>query len=358
MLKTIPYRFYQVDAIESWLDEQAQKGLFLRRILPFGQASFRKGAPQPLRYRVDVKRGIGYTGEQERIAAYQEMGWDYVWDLTPYMDIYCCGDPSAPELNTDEETLHQVLDRRLTSELRWSVAAIVLVPLLIGMELRTIFRQCDGFYASLLDGYALLVLCWLLLGVALLINSISCAADAGTTRRRLLLTRDYHTPAQVRKRLSLYRVSMLLWAGAVLLLLCLSLFLRFDRSRDFPVRDFPAPTVSELFPGAQSRNSWAADAPQLLCQYLYLRQGGDSWYYDVDVRRIGGTWLAERYAQEQAQRRALREVAVPGWDRAWYSEDDPLWGGQFLLLQDGAEVWTVLCDRPESLLSASDRFAR
>lgn len=29
MLKTIPYYFYQVDAIESWLDEQAQKGLFL-----------------------------------------------------------------------------------------------------------------------------------------------------------------------------------------------------------------------------------------------------------------------------------------------------------------------------------------
>ena len=28
MLKTIPYYFYQVDAIEDWLDEQAQKGLF------------------------------------------------------------------------------------------------------------------------------------------------------------------------------------------------------------------------------------------------------------------------------------------------------------------------------------------
>ena len=27
MLKTIPYYFYQVDAIESWLDEQAQKGV-------------------------------------------------------------------------------------------------------------------------------------------------------------------------------------------------------------------------------------------------------------------------------------------------------------------------------------------
>ena len=29
MLKLNPYYTYQIDAIESWLDEQAQKGLFL-----------------------------------------------------------------------------------------------------------------------------------------------------------------------------------------------------------------------------------------------------------------------------------------------------------------------------------------
>lgn len=68
-----------------------------------------------MRYRIDVKRSIGYTDEKARIAAYREMGWEYVCDLTPYLDIYRCDDPAAPELNTDEETLHQVLDRRLRS---------------------------------------------------------------------------------------------------------------------------------------------------------------------------------------------------------------------------------------------------
>ena len=44
MLKTIPYYFYQVDAIESWLDEQAQKGVTVPSsaptTLPPGKASF------------------------------------------------------------------------------------------------------------------------------------------------------------------------------------------------------------------------------------------------------------------------------------------------------------------------------
>ena len=29
MIKLLPYYLYQIDAIESWLDDQAKKGLFL-----------------------------------------------------------------------------------------------------------------------------------------------------------------------------------------------------------------------------------------------------------------------------------------------------------------------------------------
>ena len=87
MLKTIPYYFYQVDAIESWLDEQAQKGLFPLKT-HFGSAmSFRKDTPHAVRYRIDVKRKIGYTDEKARIAAYREMGWECAWyaaDAEPY----------------------------------------------------------------------------------------------------------------------------------------------------------------------------------------------------------------------------------------------------------------------------------
>ena len=83
MLKTIPYYFYQVDAIESWLDEQAQKGLFPLETR-FGTAmSFRKDTPRAVRYRIDVKRNIGYTDEKARIAAYRELGWDCLLYTSP-----------------------------------------------------------------------------------------------------------------------------------------------------------------------------------------------------------------------------------------------------------------------------------
>ena len=126
--KTLPYYVYQIDAIESWLDEQARSGLFLLE-LRLGTMRFRQDTPKPMRYRIDVKRNRGYTGEKERIAAYAEMGWEYVCDLTPQLDIYCCADPDAPELNTDEETLHEVLDKKLTSEQRMGIIGLIFIPI-------------------------------------------------------------------------------------------------------------------------------------------------------------------------------------------------------------------------------------
>ena len=164
MLKTIPYYFYQVDAIESWLDEQAQKGLFLLETRLGTAMSFRKETPRAVRYRIDVKRSIGYTDEKARIAAYREMGWEYVCDLTPYLDIYRCDDPAAPELNTDEETLHQVLDRRLRSDIRRGYAGILFAVVWCGWNLYEALRIDGGLYSSLLSGYALVALCWVLLG--------------------------------------------------------------------------------------------------------------------------------------------------------------------------------------------------
>ena len=111
MIRLLPYYIYQVDAIESWLDEQAEKGLFLTEYASPQVMHFRKDAPRPVRYRVDVKRNTGTYGEKERVAAYREMGWEYVCDLTGDLDVYRCDDPAAPELNTDEETLRGVLDK-------------------------------------------------------------------------------------------------------------------------------------------------------------------------------------------------------------------------------------------------------
>ena len=232
MLKTIPYYFYQVDAIEDWLDEQAQKGLFPLETR-FGTAmSFRRDTPRAVRYRIDVKRNIGYTDEKARIAAYREMGWEYVCDLTPYLDIYRCDDPAAPELNTDEETLHQVLDRRLRSDIRRGCAGILFAVVWCGWNLYEALRIDGGLYSSLLSGYALVALCWVLLGGFWLVRLVAAIRAAETTQQRILLTRDYHCPATVRRNLRLHWATNLMLALALVIIAVL--WITLDRSRDNP----------------------------------------------------------------------------------------------------------------------------
>lgn len=47
MIKLLPYYLYQIDAIESWLDDQAKKGLFLTDVCSRLTMGFEKGEPRP-----------------------------------------------------------------------------------------------------------------------------------------------------------------------------------------------------------------------------------------------------------------------------------------------------------------------
>lgn len=364
MIKLLPYYIYQVDAIESWLDEQAEKGLFLTEYASPQVMHFRKDAPRPVRYRIDVKRNTGTYGEKERIAAYREMGWEYVCDLTGDLDVYRCDDPAAPELNTDEETLHEVLDKKLKCQILWGVALICLIPVWLYMVVLRDMPGFSGICSLLLSGYGALLLCAALLVLSWLINSIACIVSAVTTRKRRLLRRARRSPAQLRRWRAI-RLSVNL-LPLIALVLCLLLLAVYTRSgKNIPVDEFPAPTVSEVFPGVHSSDQWATDAPELLLGHIYLRQkdltlsnSRDGGYYDADVYDIAWGWLAEGYARERAQTAGAEAITVPGWDNAWYAADDAQWGGQLLVLQSGSEVWTVAYDGERLLSDVLHKYAR
>lgn len=378
MLKTIPYYFYQVDAIESWLDEQARNGLFLQQSSIGSMMSFQKDTPRSARYRIDVKRNLGYNGEQERISSYKEMGWEYVCDMTPYLDIYRCDDPAVPELNTDEETLHEVLDKRLSSELRWGRIGIVLLVFLLGQELYSITKNCDGLYDALLNGYALLLLGWVLLGGFWLLRLLFAMRAAEATQKSLLLTRDRHCTAAVRRNLHIQRAANIMLALAVLI--CVAAW-RGTHSKDIPVKDVPIPSIEEVFSGISpapseypgsphNENSWASESSSPLYRIRYVRQYGpyvtdpdtgqthNSWYYDADVYDIAWTWLAEGYAGERAQKGGAEPIVVPGWKNAWYTADEAQWGGQLLILQNGGTIWRIAYDGEHRLTDALTAFAK
>lgn len=380
--KTLPYYVYQIDAIESWLDDQASKGLFLQERRFGSIMCFQQDTPKPVRYRIDVKRNLGYAGEKERIAAYAEMGWEYVCDLTPQLDVYCCADPDAPELNTDEETLHEVLDKKLTSEQRLGIICLIWIPIwLYQMMFRNLLqgRDITGFYDFLTSPYILLYPAILLLALYWLIILYRGMRDAAATKKRLLLTRDYHCISQERRRIHTHYV-MLAMLG-VCLLICAILWIGLKRGeKNYPVADSPLPTVTQVFPGHAEAKLLATDpiwrdemlfhsyAP--LMRGTMVRQWGGtdlsvedperSWYYNADQLDIAWEWVADGYVKEKTA--DMTPITVPGWEHAWFRSWTNSSGmpGQLLILQNGKTVWRIGYgdDTAYDLADALDKFAR
>lgn len=368
MIKLLPYYLYQIDAIESWLDDQAKKGLFLTDVRSRLTMGFEKGEPRPVRYRIDVKQNPGTYGEKERVADYKELGWEYVCELAGDLDIYRCDDPTVPELNTDEETLHEVLDKKLKSQTIWSIVRLCAIPVWLYCIFFLYYWKHTGIYAQLISGDAwifvpagTLVLFWT-------ITAVTCIVSAVTTRRRILLKRAQRSPAELRRGKILQLTSFALPLAALVLCLILRAVIA-DPGNPVPVDEFPVPTAAQVFSDTYD-HSLAVEFPELLCNHSYLRQKGpnitdpetgssySSWFYDADVYQIAWQWVADGYTRERAQLFELQEITVPGWEHAWYSANSAVWGGQTLLLQDGKEVWEIGCDRKESLLDALDKFAR
>lgn len=377
MLKLMPYEPYEIDALESWLDEQARKGCFLSQ--SHGKwLQFYRDAPRPLRCRIDVKPDPGY--HEDRVAAFRDMGWEYVCELSPQLDVYTCGDPSVPDLNTDEDTLHSVLDGLLRKKQTANVvAALLLVPYVYFVLVLPVLRShYTGLYDMLLGGYLFLLPALLLALVCWLTALIRGFLDARNARRRLMLHRTYHTEKRVKRRQ--------LWATLSLLALAAALCCLFAASRSyssstdwyFDPADYPGPTITQVFPDQLPPlpesgpyylrvHDFAFRSGGLVYDGVSLwqfrsRDGGQLLYvYNMDQMDIAFAWLAAGYVQEQADAHSGQPVTVSGWPAAylcrWPTEDGTDEYQQLLLL-DTRTVWSVLYTGPDDLSAALDVFAK
>lgn len=377
MLKLMPYEPYEIDAIESWLDEQAQKGRFLSQA--HGRwLQFYRDAPRPLRCRIDVKPDPGY--HEDRAAAFRDMGWEYVCELSPQLDVYTCGDPAAPDLNTDEDTLHSVLDGLLRKKQIGNVlAALLLVPYVYFVLVLPLLRShYTGLYEALLGGYIFLLPALLLVLVCWLTALIRGFIDARNARRRLMLHRTYHTEKRAKRRQLWAALSLLTLAAALCCLFAASRSSSSSTDRYFDPADYPGPTVTQVFPDQLPPlpesgpyytriHDFAFRSGGLVYDGLSLRQlrfqddGQMLYVYDMDQMGIRFAWLAGGYVREQAEAHDGRSVAVSGWPAAylcrWPTEDGTDEYQQLLLL-DGHTVWSVLYAGPDDLSAALSVFAK
>ncbi|MEG1721093.1 MAG: DUF2812 domain-containing protein [Pseudoflavonifractor sp.] len=110
---------------ESWFSAMAARGLFLEKIGGTA-ARFRRGTPEKRKYRMEVSNSLS----PERLALYEECGWEYVCNSGLFF-IFCApDDPAIPELHTDPtvqaDTL-VALDRMLRTP---TLVVLITTPLI------------------------------------------------------------------------------------------------------------------------------------------------------------------------------------------------------------------------------------
>lgn len=134
-----PCPAYDVEGMESWLEDLAEEGLFLTKDgFFFGFGFFHKDEPKKVKYRLQARSSHGsfFTDEyeplKEEMELSEELGWEFVVQRGEFF-IYRSKEENVRELNTDPEvqaiTLKEVGKRQLNSVFN-CVLWLVLYPVL------------------------------------------------------------------------------------------------------------------------------------------------------------------------------------------------------------------------------------
>ena len=377
--KELPFAWYEVDAVEAWLDEQVQQGLRLTGIKSiFGkQCIFEENTDGPTRYRVHIKPKDGYyTRQEEYKETMRELGWEYVDQLNYRADIYRAARPDAVEINTDEATLRDSIEAANRAGLGASIIMILVIPNLFRNELQYM-KYYDGFYDMLLDGSALLMLSTVLMAAFYLVLGVFGILRSMALRRRYLLGRSFCPTSEIRKRKRV-RIALAILIGLSILFLVIVGIGSAGKYYHVPLSDCPVVLLESLCPEEAAQLDYDneyGDAPFCtagkypLYSFATYRQDGPTiriegtgsgyspFSYWVSVMDIRTESLAEKYyAEKVAAHDDWQEVQINGWDQAMYRRyttnlrqefrSDQLpetrdWQQQILLLRLGSRVVTI-----------------
>ena len=373
--KELPYIWYEIDAVEAWLDEQAQQGLRLADIQ--GKlCDFQPSDEPPARYRVHVKPHNGYYTQQEEYKeTMRELGWEYVGWINYRADVYRAMRPDAVEINTDEDALRSLLRSNMWFD---GIAAAALIALTVYSLWKkfAVTRAYSGFYDLLLNDIfveylipeALLALILVLLAAAFLVRLVR-------QRKRCLLGRDCRFDGVLRKRKRFHFVLL----GLLILMFAFPML-----PTIFGVPEATEGTSFDTCPVVLLQSISPEEAEQIVVEdydipvrsnhYLladdtiYRQSGptvwveGEGWgytplSYSVTVTDVHREDLAEKYyAELRASHDDWQEVQIRGWDQAMYRRyttnlrqefrsnklpDTPEMSQQELVLRLGNRVVTV-----------------
>lgn len=125
--RVIPFESCDIPAIQNWLEDMAEKGLFFKECGVFF-AKFEKGEPKDMRYRLDFCDVVACDIPEEKKELYERSGWNVVGDFKNDCVVICTDDPDAPEIYTDPELLAKPL-KSIISKYRIYLAALCVMLL-------------------------------------------------------------------------------------------------------------------------------------------------------------------------------------------------------------------------------------
>ena len=383
--KLIPVDFVDVDRFEGWAEDMARRGLYLHHLTPFLFAAFQRGEPAPVRYRLEP-RGSFWSRESQNYC--RSLGWEFVFHVGRWFDLYRNDDPEAPELHTDPVVHSYALDR-VSRSLRILTAVLVLCFVGELAALLLPYLLSDTPVRLLLNASGITALSVLVLFLVLGMEFRSLGSFF-RLRRRL---REGIVPGRQSWRSSARWYFGLLLFDLVLLaaLIATPLVMRSvewegelaTAERPFPILELrelegdpaleavPSPITLEIF-GYDSHNyvrrNWSLLAPGQYEVDQRLTGSGDyeprldMLWYRLSLPCLASPLLDDlitrysdlRYAPEHY---TVTEPELPGFDRAVLVQDNR-WPGQELFLQAGNVVIYLDYSGAQDLTGRPELLAR
>ena len=108
--RLIPVNLLDIPAVETWLADMAEDGLFL---VSFGTyfAHFESRPPQKAAYRLEPASSLYLTPDEKKLEILDEFGWEYVCTFGNYFHVYRSELENPPEIHTDPKEQAQAFAR-------------------------------------------------------------------------------------------------------------------------------------------------------------------------------------------------------------------------------------------------------
>ena len=170
--RVIPFESSDIPAIQKWLEDMAQQGLFYSGCGIFC-AKFEKGEPRQTRYRLDFCDVVACDIPDEKKEMYEKNGWQVVGEFKSDLIVLRTDDPEAPEIYTEHSHLVKPLKKLARKHMAYWIAFLLMfLNTRIGYPLDVLFDGKGSVVSALIEIGTLKYALFLVIALLLLVESI------------------------------------------------------------------------------------------------------------------------------------------------------------------------------------------